>query len=654
MATPETPVVYQPPIKRRRRALTLATRLEIIEKAKTGLSHRAIAELVNVNKSSVNFTLQRRKFFVEAAANGAAEDSLRLRPPRNPDLDHDVETFFHWMRLAGWGCTGAMLRDRALRAADRLGVLGFKASNGWLHNFQRKKGICMKGVVLKGSSGDVDGEGDGDGNNNDPGENFVGGSGVMEPAVVTGGRPIIVNSEVVRRVHKTEGKAMKLLKAELELYSLDNIYTMCETTLFYRSVPDSAAVLCDEKEILVRNGITPIADDRVSVIMCSNASGSHKLPLALVGSEKAPECLRDRECSFPYFVHKNSWMNGIKARQWCKLFVNELRKRTPRPALLLMELFMDDTELVGKKVKAVTIPHREDDAQLPLKAGLTKHLKRRYKEQLAIRFVQGLENYNELRRDAINIAVGRRGLQYAYPAHLVDTAEILGNIWSRVTPAMIAECWHKSKCMRESRLQELASIMGASTGENVTLNLGVTTEKDQAYIEKLAERITLLNASFAAVSHRNGEHQGAGHFSVDANKIRQEIILYLEEDDQIGEHLGPKPNQLMLFRAFEGFAHRDKGYPRRPIETSDHGMGAFGHFTGAAVDQSLPYSQLEAGNILKSMMATTRNMQSCVVRFDNPLLNGALRDLLTILSKEREKYRRLPHESEASPAPTLL
>jgi hypothetical protein len=43
------------------------------------------------------------------------------------------------------------------------------------------------------------------------------------------------------------------------------------------------------------------AKDRISLIVCANASGTHKIPCALIKKPKEPACIKDRQWPIPYF-----------------------------------------------------------------------------------------------------------------------------------------------------------------------------------------------------------------------------------------------------------------------------------------------------------------------------------------------------------------
>jgi len=89
----------------------------------------------------------------------------------------------------------------------------------------------------------------------------------------------------------------ELLSALEELYSIiaqydpENVYNMDETGLFFRLLP-KYSILMPNKDISSTKGKKK-AKDRVSLIVCANASRTHKIPCVMIGKPKEPACIID-------------------------------------------------------------------------------------------------------------------------------------------------------------------------------------------------------------------------------------------------------------------------------------------------------------------------------------------------------------------------
>jgi len=70
--------------------------------------------------------------------------------------------------------------------------------------------------------------------------------------------------------------------------------------------------------------------DRVTLVLCINVTGSHKLPVAMVGTANNPLCFRDEgnACPLPYFSQRKASMDKFFYAQWCQtVFLPVVRER---------------------------------------------------------------------------------------------------------------------------------------------------------------------------------------------------------------------------------------------------------------------------------------------------------------------------------------
>jgi hypothetical protein len=101
--------------------------------------------------------------------------------------------------------------------------------------------------------------------------------------------------------------ALDDLYAIIAQYDPENIYNMDETSLFFRPLPRYSLLMPDE-DISTSRGKKK-SKDRVSLIVCANAMGTHKIPCTLIGKPKAPTCIKDRQWPIPYFSQAKAWMD---------------------------------------------------------------------------------------------------------------------------------------------------------------------------------------------------------------------------------------------------------------------------------------------------------------------------------------------------------
>ena len=102
----------------------------------------------------------------------------------------------------------------------------------------------------------------------------------------------------------------------LGLYHLNDIYNMDETAFFYQLIPDRSLATQ-----LWEGGKQ--SKHRMTVTVCTNASGNDKVPLWFIGKHLHPRCLKNinmNHMGCRYVTNKKAWMTGELFREWLKWF----------------------------------------------------------------------------------------------------------------------------------------------------------------------------------------------------------------------------------------------------------------------------------------------------------------------------------------------
>jgi hypothetical protein len=108
-------------------------------------------------------------------------------------------------------------------------------------------------------------------------------------------------------------------------YDLENVYNMDETGLFFYLLPRYNLLMLDE-DISTTRGKKK-SKDRVSLVVCANTVGIHKIPCTLIGKSKAPTCIKDRQWLVPYFNQAKAWMDVETCWKWFnEVFLPEVKK----------------------------------------------------------------------------------------------------------------------------------------------------------------------------------------------------------------------------------------------------------------------------------------------------------------------------------------
>ncbi|KAJ8945129.1 hypothetical protein NQ318_001594 [Aromia moschata] len=92
-----------------------------------------------------------------------------------------------------------------------------------------------------------------------------------------------------------------------------NIYNADEFGLQYKSLPKKTLVLPNEKEV---PGHKPVKE-RITVMVCANASGTYKIPLLAIGKYQKPRCFnRVDKPPVQYEAQSSAWMSEDIFRRW--------------------------------------------------------------------------------------------------------------------------------------------------------------------------------------------------------------------------------------------------------------------------------------------------------------------------------------------------
>lgn len=189
--------------------------------------------------------------------------------------------WFTQKRSLGEPISGPLLCEKTLQLNKKLdGPSDFKASSGWLTNFKIRHGIRelqIEGEILSGDNA---------------------GSEAFK----------IKFNEIVRT----------------QKYSRDDIYNADETGVNWRALPTKSLASRRERKAPVYK----VSKDRITAMVCSNASGMHSLPLLVIGKSNTPRCFKNVAClPVTYRGQKSAWMDSEIFLEWfSKIFIPEVKK----------------------------------------------------------------------------------------------------------------------------------------------------------------------------------------------------------------------------------------------------------------------------------------------------------------------------------------
>ena len=445
------PQVARDPLKRRKR-LSLKEKSEAARCLQNGASASSVMKRFGIGRSTITKIKSNLSVLIQKAhAHGASLHAKSLRTPPLLELEEEVLTFINIARSARMPVTKAVIRQRAF-SRDRLleqkreteisqYLKSFTASTGWAQNFVRRH--ALRSIALHGAGGSVNA------------------------------------SEVA--------SAIANLRAQLREYDTDCIYNVDETGLFFKLLPRRTYICSYENKKSIRGTKSMKSKDRVTAFVCTNACGSEKLPMAIIGKSQKPRCFRNQQPPVPYFSRRNAWADGVTFRRWFwEIFMPHVRGKTNKKVALVMDNCGPHGSDVGDpngQVDIYLMPPNCTALHQPMDMGIISAWKRKYKSLMLTEIARNLENRTELRAQAHQLRAGMRGMSHGYDPNMLDVAEMVHHSWKSVSEMTIARCWAKSNIL----LLDKAAFINSTFGRM----RNTSSEDDVQAILVAMKRITL-------------------------------------------------------------------------------------------------------------------------------------------------------------------
>ena len=181
--------------------------------------------------------------------------------------------------------------------------------------------------------------------------------------------------------------------------------------------------------------------ERVTLMACANASGSHKLPLTFIHKYQKPHCFKHVNVNalpVKYYAQRNAWMNVEIFIKWFETeFVPEVRKHLknrglePKAILLLDNApsHPDEGRLISddKKITAMFLPANTTSLIQPMDQGV---LKRRYRKSLLRKLLMADDENQSM-------------IAFVKSLNIKDVIYMIGNAWEDVPSTTVCKSWFK-------------------------------------------------------------------------------------------------------------------------------------------------------------------------------------------------------------------
>lgn len=183
---------------------------------------------------------------------------------------------------------------------------------------------------------------------------------------------------------------MKTVRTLCGEFAEEDIYNMDETGLFWRKAPHSG--LSNQNMPGIKR-----EKSRISLVVCTNCTGTDRLPLWVIGHAKQPQALRNvnlqgLECIWRY--NKRAWMTTIIMSEWLRSFYSCIGRT--RKVLLLMDNFSAHQAALEDvppppNILVQFFPANSTSVYQPLDQGIIQNLKHYYHKQWLHYMIVGLD-----------------------------------------------------------------------------------------------------------------------------------------------------------------------------------------------------------------------------------------------------------------------
>ena len=437
--------------KERSKRLNESQRLDIIAKLSkpNPPSKRSVARVYEVSEGAIRKIWENREAIQQRCALMSQESktqTFRASVPRFSEIEDKLYVWIDSMRRANMPVPPSLAIVKAKQIAAELSISqdDFKASWQWFNRFRARHGLQK--VLLHGEGAEVQKD---------------------DPELLA---------------------ALSDLSAIIEQYDPENVNNMDETGLFFRLLPRYTLLMPYEDVSSTRG--KKKAKERVSLIVCANATGTHKITCTLIGKLKEPACIKNREWPLKYLHQNKAWMDVGTCWKWFnEVFFLEVKKRTGRRVLLLMDNAPGHFECFERdNVKVAFFPANCTSWKQTCDLGIIAALKKRYKYlylKEVLEFYELDENSKSHKKEqSKRLRRGAAGVAYGNPAHLLDAALFVKDAWDAISASTIKNAFKKADLLKldDCTTEEIDEIAPDILHNFKSLNISITKDELEQFM----------------------------------------------------------------------------------------------------------------------------------------------------------------------------
>lgn len=364
----------------KRKALSISDKLNILKKYDEGYAakkkQKEIAKELGIPPSTLRTVLKNRP---EIEQNGLVGGSKRqkVKHGKYEELEKVLLEWFQQARSLNYPVNGGVVTEKAKEIAARLNFTEFCGSTGWLDRFRSRHGIVYRQI-----------------------------SGEAES---------VIDDDIASWKDN-------VLPSLLLDYAPEDVYNADEFGLFYKLMPDKSFVFKNET---CHGG--KMSKERLTVLACTNSTGTHKLKLVVIGKSRSPRCFKNVR-TFPcdYLSQRRAWMTSELFTNWIQQLDTIFGKQNRKIILFIDNCPAHPKGIPVTNIKLVFLPPNATSKLQPLDQGIIKVVKQKYRKKLVQRYLRDMECTNSTK---INV---------------FDSINYISAAWDEIKPDVIRNCFRKA------------------------------------------------------------------------------------------------------------------------------------------------------------------------------------------------------------------
>ncbi|KAG0442155.1 Tigger transposable element-derived protein 6 [Dictyocoela muelleri] len=364
--------------------LTYNQKIEIIEYSNL-YKHKTCEHLAAYFTQKFNIEISRRTInhFIKNSSN-IIENSIINKGTNKapaklnyPQLDKNLIEYIEIMESKGAIINDNLIKMKAAFFAKKLELTNFKNSTGFLEKFKKRNGLNLKNLS---------------------GETYTS-KGVDFSEFIS------------------------LVKEKVNVYGEKNIYNLDETGIFYKLIPSKS--VCKN----MRPGYKKFKD-RISIMLCANLTGSHKLKPLMIGKYKNPRCFKsfNIENFIEYQYSNKAWMTHIIFNKWLRNFNQVLRSEHRNILILIDNCPSHKITSSLSNIEILFLPKNSTGILQPMDIGIIKCFKTYFNQYKLNSIIEKVENGSDVYESYKEI-------------NLRDVALFAEISWKRVSENTIFNCF---------------------------------------------------------------------------------------------------------------------------------------------------------------------------------------------------------------------